>query len=356
MKSCWTALPLVLFLAACGGPANDGEGGQERADEPVAPAVDPSPVDDAQIAGEDASDEDVADSLPGNEIWLVDIGTDEMDAPVITSSPRNLTNRPGYDNQPWFAGEEILFTRGYETGQTDIWAIHLETGETRQVTDTPEESEYSPQIAPDGRLSYIHQPPDGYGGSVYLANPDNSDRGPAFEGGPFGYYLLNESMDRAVTFALTDPLMLTFVDFRTDTPLRTELATSPGRALWRSPSGRVDAYVTLSAEGDLGTAIHEFDFTTAELSMLGMLPDGAQDFAVGVSSIPDADLIPVDRIFAFDGGQLVYTEVVGRPGRAELDWRPVEGGDFSQSGLTGVTRLVLSPDGSQLAIVSEEWA
>src|SRR5206468_3714365 len=58
----------------------------------------------------------------------------------------NITNRPGYDNQPSFDGPAILYT-SIRNGQADIY--RFEDGIHAPVTSTPE-SEYSAALTPDG--------------------------------------------------------------------------------------------------------------------------------------------------------------------------------------------------------------
>jgi hypothetical protein len=74
---------------------------------------------------------------------------------------RNLTSRPGYDNQPAFSadGRTVYYTRmapnahkrdSVRDVQTDIWRIDLRRFRASAVTDTYE-SEYSAAETPDGR-------------------------------------------------------------------------------------------------------------------------------------------------------------------------------------------------------------
>jgi len=62
----------------------------------------------------------------------------------------NVTNRTGYDNQPYFTPDSTSFLYSRNDGtQTDIWEYELVTGTHTQVTDLPE-SEFSPTPSPDG--------------------------------------------------------------------------------------------------------------------------------------------------------------------------------------------------------------
>lgn len=65
--------------------------------------------------------------------------------------PRNLTERPGYDNQPAFLvdGSAVLYVAADQGGSTDVFRIDLASGARSQVTATPE-AEYSPTPLADG--------------------------------------------------------------------------------------------------------------------------------------------------------------------------------------------------------------
>jgi len=96
---------------------------------------------------------------PDTEIYLA-----PLESGVKVGRPVNITNSPGYDNQPSFTpdGASVLFTsiRGGGT-QTDIYRYDITSGTTNQVTHTPE-SEYSPTVTPDGaHISVIRVEADG---------------------------------------------------------------------------------------------------------------------------------------------------------------------------------------------------
>ena len=84
---------------------------------------------------------------PGTDIYLVRLRS----GATISDPPENLTNRPGYDNQPAFTpdGKAILFTSIRADGQADVYRLDLATRAITQLTKTPE-SEYSPTPLPTG--------------------------------------------------------------------------------------------------------------------------------------------------------------------------------------------------------------
>ncbi|MBK6521942.1 MAG: PD40 domain-containing protein [Sphingobacteriaceae bacterium] len=70
----------------------------------------------------------------------------------------NITNRPGYDNQPSFSknGKLIYFTSIREDKQADVYACSVGSKKITQITKT-KESEYSPNETEFGNyLSVLH--------------------------------------------------------------------------------------------------------------------------------------------------------------------------------------------------------
>lgn len=89
-----------------------------------------------------------AQNPPSTDVWIAPI-TRQGDSLTI-GAPRNVTNRPGYDNQPTFTSDSraLLFTSVREDGQADIYRYDLVRKATTRLTTTSE-SEYSATITPD---------------------------------------------------------------------------------------------------------------------------------------------------------------------------------------------------------------
>ena len=95
-----------------------------------------------------------AQQLPVTHLYLFDFNQ-KSDSLFECTNPKYLTdfNRFGYNNQPFFVGNDVLFLTcqfPMDTTQTDIYALNLGTKKQKsQITVTPE-SEYSPTIIPKG--------------------------------------------------------------------------------------------------------------------------------------------------------------------------------------------------------------
>jgi Tol biopolymer transport system component len=108
---------------------------------------------------------------PDTEIYLAALT--EIDGKVTLGPPSNVSDSPGYDNQPSFTadGQGILFTsvrggrkpdpKNSAASGSDIYRYDIKARRIEQVTDTAE-SEYSPTVTPDGRhVSVIRVEADG---------------------------------------------------------------------------------------------------------------------------------------------------------------------------------------------------
>src|SRR6476659_4671772 len=90
-----------------------------------------------------------AQAPPGTDIYLVRLA--ERQGKLVAEEVKNVTNRPGYDNQPHFSPDgKTLFFTSVRDGQSDIYRIDLASGAVTPFTNTPE-SEYSATVMPGGK-------------------------------------------------------------------------------------------------------------------------------------------------------------------------------------------------------------
>ncbi len=267
----------------------------------------------------------------GTDVWVASFS--ERGSQITIGRPRNVTERPGYDNQPSFtrAGDAILYTSIREDAQADIWQAWLVGGENERMTGGPE-SEYSATPMLDG----VHY-------SVIRVERDSTqrlwkfplDRGRApslvlTALRPVGYHVwVGEHVLGA--FVLGSPNALVVVDARTEKA--DTVARNIGRAMTRVP-GR-DAFTFVQMAGDTNW-VSEVDVRTRAVRRVAPLPPRAEY-----------------HIWT-PGGQLIVTS-----GTRLLLW--VDGrwdvlADFAELGVRGMSRFVLSPRGDQIAFVAEDRA
>lgn len=98
---------------------------------------------------QDAAEEAPPPAFPETEIFLFDYDAAATDNTL--SGGRNVTNRTGYDNQPYFTKDSATFLYSRDDGtQTDIWEYDIANGTHTRITNTPE-NEFSPTPSPDNQ-------------------------------------------------------------------------------------------------------------------------------------------------------------------------------------------------------------
>ena len=270
-----------------------------------------------------------AESTPANDIYLYRFSQFARGSAVF-----NITNRTGYDNQPfWEKNDRLLYT-ALSGGQYDIRAIDFGEEVNSAVTDTPE-SEYSAALAPDGTAITVVRverdstqrlwrfPKDGSPPTVIL---------PAIK--PVGYFAWLDSTTLAM-FVLGSPNTLQIGDTRTGTAR--VVTTGIGRSIQRIPGGRRASYVRRAGQRFVLETVDPVPTGSGfDIDTVATLPDSAE-FVVWRSAT-EAITAAGSRLF--------------RLRLPEKSWVVID--DLSSAGIRGITRLALSPDGSRLALVAED--
>jgi hypothetical protein len=277
-----------------------------------------------------------AQRAPGTDVWIVPMK--QTGIAVSFGDPRNVTDRPGYDNQPSFTlkGDAVLFTSTDEKGKTDIWRFSLPDGKPARVTNLPM-SLYSPTQTPDGKsFSFIRVEPDSTQLLWKLPMDGQGTPSKVLEKLKVGYHVWVGD-HTLVVYVLAPagaprgtPSTLQIADDRTgkaDT-----VAKNIGRALAKVP-GR-DAITFSQNVQDSLPWITDLDLKTRRMRPMVQAPKGAEYHTWA----PNGALLTAmgSRIFRYtDDG-----------------WAPVA--DFSKFGVTNISRLAVSPKGNWLAFVADD--
>ncbi len=137
----------------------------------------------------------VSAQLPDTEIYIASISKQGDEWKF--SEPENVTNRIGYDNQPFFSpdGSSMLFVQVKDSTQSDVYSYSIKEKTTKQITTSPE-SEYSPNYTYDhSKLSVVRVDMDS-AQRFYTFDPKNPAKAIFVPGtDSIGYYCwLNDSM------------------------------------------------------------------------------------------------------------------------------------------------------------------
>lgn len=269
---------------------------------------------------------------PDADIFLVSLK--QTGGKLEVTGARNLTNRPGYDNQPNWSrdGRSLFFTSVREGEQADIYRLDPAASSAAvRVTMTAPESEYSATPMPRGNaISVIRVerdstqrlwsvPLDGSPGSVILERIK-----------PVGYHTwANDTL--LALFVLGSPNTLQLAS--TTTGRGDTIVTSIGRSLHTTRDGQV-SFVHKVSNDEWWLVL--LDPMTRQQRRLVQMPRRVEDYAWtpgGVVLIGEGSVLK-----AFDP-------------RRGGDWEIVA--DLAQYGLAGITRLSVSPRGDAVAVVAQ---
>jgi len=269
----------------------------------------------------------IAQTLPETEIYLCRVKQKKDNWQI--NQPVNITQRPGYDNQPAFTpdGKTILFTSIREKSTTDIYAYAIKKKQLKQLTNSPE-GKYSPTITPDkNNISVVRGDEQQIWQFPLTGNPEpvlvfSNPR-------KVGYFCWL-SPDSLAVFMLGEPHTLHIAT--TAGNLSEPLAANIGRSLHKVPGKEAVSFI--SKENGEQWEIRQLDLRTRQITTLVKTLPSSEDF------IWTAD----GRILMAQGPRL-YQYKPQQSG----DWEEIA--DFTATGLKNITRLALDAKGKQLAFV-----
>ena len=291
---------------------------------------------------------------PRTEVFLATMSV--SDARVMVGAPLNISNSPGYDNQPSFTpdGSAILFTSDRTRmvtapiegvapppPQTDIYRYDLGAKRVVQITDTVQ-SEYSPTVTPDGRgISVIRVESDGTqrlwrfntaGGDPSLVLADVK---------PVGYHAWIDEHTLALFILGERPKPATLQVADTRTGKAQVIAEDIGQSIQRIPSGGISFIHRARGDADPAGA------APAVLMVKRLLAGKVEPLvtAPAGASAPHLAWTPDGLLLTAHGGTLYGWR------NGDSTWRALA--DLSALGLSNVTRLAVSPKGDWIAIVAE---
>ena len=308
------------------------------------------------------------------EIFLAPLST-SAGLPSI-GQPVNITNSPGYDNQPSFTpdGQQILFTSNRGGTQTDIYRFDIPSGASElieyysqqaserelraataerpgvvrksppssraiaRVTDTPE-SEYSPTVTPDGaHISVIRVEADSTQ-RLWRFTIDGKQPELVLAGvKPVGYHAWADDHTLAL-FVLGTPATLQVAD--TASGKADVVVRGIGRSIQKIPGRATISFVEREEPAVRGGApilrIRELEPKGRHITPLVNAVAGTSE--ADCAWTPDGMLL------------MAHTDMLYGWKRGDPEWRRLT--DLAPLGLHGVTRLAVSPKGDRIAVVAQ---
>jgi WD40 repeat protein len=279
-------------------------------------------------------------ATPATEVYLWRLTGEKGN---VTPAWTNISNSPGYDNQPSFLPDSsgLLFSSNRDGKQTDIYRYDIKARALTQVTRTSE-AEYSPIVTPDRRtFSTIRVEADGTQ-RLWRFDLDGSNPRLVLENiKPVGYHAWIDDTHLAL-FILGGgggaPATLQIADTKTGTAEVIE--TGIGRSiLIRPPTGTV-SYITT---GQTRT-IKEWNPKTKTSAAIAAPFEASQDAA----------WTPGGNLLMANG-----TTISSWSPAASTPWTTFASAVAPDPSISGpppvrsITRLTVSPDGNWLAFVAE---
>lgn len=261
---------------------------------------------------------------PNTEVYLFDLDLNNKKEPL--SNPINVSNNDGYDNQPafWPDGKSLIYARTVN-GQTEIARYFLKKGKTKTLTKTLQGSEYSPTPMPDGRISSIRL--DTTGLQLLYAYELNGKYEVLVPELVIGYHTWLDD-NKLVSFVLGEPITMQMINVSTGQ--KKIIGKNIGRSLHKMPGRDLFSFVDKSSET---WSIKSMNPTSGFTAKIANTPEGAEDYC----------WTPTGRIIMGSGDQLSVWDDKYKV------WMPLQ--DVSEFGLTGITRITVSPTGDKIAIV-----
>lgn len=260
------------------------------------------------------------------EVWLGPV--DMREGRFAVGEMKNISNHPGYDNQPSFAadGKSLLFSSEVdgvaETG-LGIQAIRYDLG-TGKAVKLANVRGFSPTPTPDGRnIMTLRE------GTVWQYSRDGSE----------GRALLPEVKTAGYFTRISERQWILFMNEE-----QRHIAVWDGRTLDRVVPGAVTAPYRIPGQQAVTFVVQEGE--TKKLMRL----DPAADRGTVLATIPFRT-----------GGHHVWTSrgtLLMASGNAIHEWNPARHDEwpvvhrFSGPDLQGITRIALSPAEDHIAVVS----
>lgn len=266
------------------------------------------------------------------EIHLFSI--DKKDGKYTFTNGKNITNNKGYDNQPSFSldGKSILFTSGRRNNNFDIYEYHLGDGKISPII-TSENGEYTAKEFDANTIHFVREDKDGQGMSVWKYDRRTKKETPALKNKePVAYYAFNALGESLVWIRYA--FMMHFV--------HPEKSINRYVANYAQPSvphliPKTNNFSFMQRHPDDSLWIKEFNPSSQAIRPLIQSKDGKKDYCW-----------MTDRSLLIGSGSKLYRFNE----KTDKNWQEIA--DLSSFGIKEITRMAVSSDGRNLALVDNQ--
>lgn len=260
------------------------------------------------------------------EIYLFDIN--KKGESIILTNQKNISDSEGYDSQPYFLANNALLYAGTVKGNTEI--IQYTRGKKRVFNTNTRGGEYSPQTIPGGRaISAVRLDTTGYQ-RLYKYSPRD----------PISIELIKDAKVAYYTWADKNTIVsadivgqnLELVIHNIENKTSENLGIKVGRSFHKIPNTSLISFVDKTSEN---WALKSLNSKTKKIKEITSLIKGAEDIAW----LPNGSLLITKE-------NSIYIKK-----DMKSNWEKLH--TFDDENLKNLSRIAVSPDGSQIAVVSE---
>lgn len=265
------------------------------------------------------------------EVYLFDLEVNNG-KPVLTN-PKNISNNPGYDNQPSFWDDNTVLFASTRENQTDILQFNVNKGSTSAwLTYTTAGSEYSPLRIPDkNAISAIRLDMDGLQ-RLYEYNFKTSESTPITDL-KIGYHVWFNNQILVATVLVDNRMDLVVIDLEKNS--QKTVYQNVGRSLHKIPETSLVSFI---GKKNNTWQILSLDPITGESNRITNTYDHEEDIC----------WLNKNTIVTGTGKTLLSLDVSSEGS----DWETII--EFDQEEINNISRIAISPNSKRLAFVAEE--
>ncbi|MCR9227362.1 MAG: nuclear transport factor 2 family protein [Flavobacteriaceae bacterium] len=270
-------------------------------------------------------------SQTDTEVYLFDLSINS--GKTMLTNPKNISNNPGYDNQPSFWDNGSVLFASTRKDQTDILQFNVNEGSTSSwLTYTTAGSEYSPlRIPGKNAISAIRLDVDGLQ-RLYKYDVKSRESTPITDL-KIGYHVWFNEHILVATVLVENRMDLKVINLEDNT--QKTVFQNVGRSLHNIPGSNLVSFI---GKKNNAWEILSLDPTTGESKKISNTYDKEEDIC----------WLNERTIITGSGKKLLILNIDSE----NPDWESII--EFPQEEINNISRIAISPNGKRLAFVAEE--
>ena len=265
-----------------------------------------------------------------NEIFLFNLSPKNL----TVENGLNITNNPGYDNQPAFYSLDTLIYSGTRNGQTDIAGYSISNSEQFWFSETRIGSEYSPQRIPNSLdVAAVRLDTTGLQ-LLYKYDISTGHSRVLLPELKVGYFFFNNETTLVTAVLSGTGMDLVINDLSSGSS--EILIENIGRSIHKVPQSNYMSYTIRNEQNDLDLYLLDLEKEKPESFFLCTLPPGVQDYA----------WLDQNKIILGKGTELFVYDMLG-----DSEWTAIT--DLADYGLKNISRISINETGNKIALVAE---